>query len=1137
MVAEEHMWNIYYRLYIDKTALDILSAHAKKLVAASNTLQSWNESKYGSLFRFCDTGTFSKVVKIWNGYAATDREARNKFSAKLKMDIRFASAKRELIGLYTEYKMYTEDKKHGFIEANPMFGSNGTLHYSLDPLSGFHLAPASVPLAPTSLYKVATGTESTAKVVDTARLEFLTWCSAFKKCACNLTLRFFTGDALAFSQMLQHVRQSKSNTVAICYRRQGCSEPLLLDSEEYAIGGNGPLMFTVIDTSNLGDHLGALNVLVATSPLLENKTYATLFTEVLAREEYTHLEAVNSLICGDFASMALLLGLMPVEYYTKTTVTVTTTKTPGKAGSSDSFTQDRDRSLLRINWKRILQAPDSAAIVSLSFHPSELASLLFKIYLTLLPHETLASMRPNGSRSSKVPYYHRGSYIKLLQLVGSRVSDDWGSVVDLLLGLIEQDKTLITGINYIQELYLYLHLSGLHSVSTLQKSPGAFPILSSKWKHLPPVVCVTLKVPRSKLKIFTDPPPSHLGIHTFNASLLDSAGKWQNHYGVLQFSFGTVTPRGHRHDANFEIKIEQDEHGWQGNSPCLVSFLTPSWMFRLAHQPPLVSLCLQPSPKTAVQFSSTLGLQMTVYETALSDEANVFITTNWPNLGASSPATDFTHLLPFTPLDESKSASIRMLAQINHHAGSIEYLVGHADILSAAVRLALQDGGKVQVEQKTPFEVCINIDTEHRIYMSFPVPVASVGRKVRIARKSSYIEVIAPLLRPTDHASFPSFMHPTLLENGMPVLLNMPRADLDGLATVDLTNPNELDWIRTHVTSVWSQKEAALRLAKLIDKVSPVKDLRMDFKDSLFTMFMGFSGVPDYAQTTHNGRVFGLHNDKIGRISMVIMVSALRLDCANGTIILDAAALPLTGNIAPKVASWMQSLKNSDAPLIIKVEEEELKLWESLLPAYAERCRTWSHRASCEYKARKSIPVPTELGESPLCSCGLGMLPANFTCDFTKGGLPGWNNLAKYATRVAISPSFSVPMAEKQVGVGLSEPFDQPTSSTENSDLKMAKIQALIDMLGDIDLRTAFIAKAKLKGAKSGQSLSDNDAIQKGMREYMEISVDGCNRCGKEKQDSGKSLLNCAKCRKTKYCSAECQKTDWKEHKKSCGKN
>ncbi|KAI1114217.1 putative MYND domain protein [Nemania sp. NC0429] len=41
-----------------------------------------------------------------------------------------------------------------------------------------------------------------------------------------------------------------------------------------------------------------------------------------------------------------------------------------------------------------------------------------------------------------------------------------------------------------------------------------------------------------------------------------------------------------------------------------------------------------------------------------------------------------------------------------------------------------------------------------------------------------------------------------------------------------------------------------------------------------------------------------------------------------------------------------------------------------------------------------------------------------------------------------------------------------------------------------------------------------------------------CNSCKKESDD----LKKCAKCTTTLYCSRDCQKTDWKTHKKICGK-
>lgn len=43
----------------------------------------------------------------------------------------------------------------------------------------------------------------------------------------------------------------------------------------------------------------------------------------------------------------------------------------------------------------------------------------------------------------------------------------------------------------------------------------------------------------------------------------------------------------------------------------------------------------------------------------------------------------------------------------------------------------------------------------------------------------------------------------------------------------------------------------------------------------------------------------------------------------------------------------------------------------------------------------------------------------------------------------------------------------------------------------------------------------------------------GCGKCGK-KGEGGKALLKCAHCHKVAYCSKDCQRLDWKNHKRTC---
>jgi hypothetical protein len=53
------------------------------------------------------------------------------------------------------------------------------------------------------------------------------------------------------------------------------------------------------------------------------------------------------------------------------------------------------------------------------------------------------------------------------------------------------------------------------------------------------------------------------------------------------------------------------------------------------------------------------------------------------------------------------------------------------------------------------------------------------------------------------------------------------------------------------------------------------------------------------------------------------------------------------------------------------------------------------------------------------------------------------------------------------------------------------------------------------------------------IRHVNEVTT-GCNRCGKKHQNDGKSLMKCSQCRVVLYCSAACQKNDWKTHKVHC---
>jgi hypothetical protein len=357
------IWNIYYHLYLTEQCLELLQNQSKKLHSLSTSIHTWHQSKYGKLLRMCDQQTLRSIHYVWKSYCCTNLSKEEQasydqlFKSSIQKTMDFGTRKlgpgmaMNMTGIRsaapTSFQSMTDlpalnklfwdhgitDKDSGnpsqARRPNPMFGSmltdNTTLHYGTDPLLGFHLATSYIsfvsgsPLQPEPPRH--TGIQ---KVVEAARLQFRAWGRCFKRCdRQSLVLRFFNGEALAFCHTLQHKRLTGDATSANWYRGPGCPEKLTIDGEDYAGSCKAPLSFNVIDTSNLIDHLGAINLLVAISPLLDNTPSATLYTETLVKRETNQKASIDELLCGHFPTMSVILGLFPVEYWANATATST----------------------------------------------------------------------------------------------------------------------------------------------------------------------------------------------------------------------------------------------------------------------------------------------------------------------------------------------------------------------------------------------------------------------------------------------------------------------------------------------------------------------------------------------------------------------------------------------------------------------------------------------------------------------------------------------------------------------------------------------------------------------------------------------------------------------------------------------
>ncbi|OCK76511.1 hypothetical protein K432DRAFT_428666 [Lepidopterella palustris CBS 459.81] len=114
-------------------------------------------------------------------------------------------------------------------------------------------------------------------------------------------------------------------------------------------------------------------------------------------------------------------------------------------------------------------------------------------------------------------------------------------------------------------------------------------------------------------------------------------------------------------------------------------------------------------------------------------------------------------------------------AQIDTKTHKIKALTTHIDIVSEDCKKLLGNGATVEARQISPFSITIVIgENDFERVVEFPAPVLASRSRLRIARKSSYVEIIASLPHPSELAQSREFMYPMLLNTGSLSLWNLP---------------------------------------------------------------------------------------------------------------------------------------------------------------------------------------------------------------------------------------------------------------------------------------------------------------------------------------------------------------------------
>ena len=366
-------------------------------------------------------------------------------------------------------------------------------------------------------------------------------------------------------------------------------------------------------------------------------------------------------------------------------------------------------------------AADSASISTqhdrplLSFDVHQLAQFLLNIYLEMF---TSDNPKLTSSVPSPPPCYTRKSFVLLLRILRSVADIEWQPLMDRFYDLLDADTSLLIGSNYIQDLWCQLHCYQLYTVS-ITGVPLRPEGLYADWKTVPLVVTIFLAVPRSSLKFLEgmdNVQPETLILHCDVKS-----PAIHNIYPSITIAFGSV--RRTTRDGNPWIVMEEDHSGLSGNSPLVVSFNAPSWTL---NQTLSIALSLRAIPHT-IPWTPKSGVGLHIFLTKITNTSSVFIVPDHPNLPQRRK------LLASSPSQQ------RVKVHLDQESRKISTLTTRINLVAVKEKETLLKGAAVS-SQSTSCGVRVTFGGIQRDIF-FPFPIAGGQSKLRIARKSSYIEV------------------------------------------------------------------------------------------------------------------------------------------------------------------------------------------------------------------------------------------------------------------------------------------------------------------------------------------------------------------------------------------------------------
>lgn len=773
------IWNAFYHLFLDDRSLALLASQCKILAESSTNFDTWNASQYSRYIKIGTRFTLEEVNKHWTWYALAETWTPNR---KTKLKKMFLSAMRTHGKTYRGFvetaparsagpmrpnaTLVANEAYHAYWEsgvastgaeqtptdnANPLFaysnGQEGFFTYrGVCPIIPFLLA-GSFNLLQTDTTEGGTRPGPWAFNIM-ARLQLFDWCAASRSCVQlgnHVVLRMIVGEALAFCRTVQEHKEFDRRT-AFCRVSPWRAPLLTLDGNGYssfASASTAPLAFDVIYTSNLWDHVGILNVLIASASILKHSQWAIIYTEMTSSYGEDPTKDFLNTLCAELDTFSVLFDLAPVPYISgfRTDSNSHNLLAPCIVVNSTGQTEP-------VPWRRVSSlAGPQARSRALRMTIPQLLDWVFEFYQMMFPHEICHTDPESSSLLSERSrlHYSRRSLVLLLSHLVRRIDVDWDELfVELAVKMNVKDYVpLRLGYVHVPDfayqiysLGLYTHgtLHPMHPEIHLNRRVGKF----RHWSFVPPVVCIAITVPRSVFQPLDDKEAAH------NPGTSAGAGSNRASHHIVssvETFHGALSVEGA--DEDTRAYISEDPLGWRGKSLIVVSFCIPTYLIMQEPRVTEIRLSVISTPDhEPLRSKFPVGR---FYTKPLMDD-HVLVLSQKPIVRGDPPA----QLFPASPVPRAQATDMSSITAATTTTSTITldrprkhvaHLSNKVVITNPALKARFADkSNAVSYKAVSPYEIELLLASHKFETVSFSHPVNWDKGRIRVVR-SGWIEV------------------------------------------------------------------------------------------------------------------------------------------------------------------------------------------------------------------------------------------------------------------------------------------------------------------------------------------------------------------------------------------------------------